>query len=65
MDSEAIWAMYFTAIASMQYHPGAGRGDHQPLNMVTCAHLADAMLEIHRRRYPCPGSQPEPASPAT
>lgn len=57
MDQEAIWALYFAGITSMQYHPGAGRGDHEKMDPYACAIVADVMLFQHNRRWPkCPGS---------
>lgn len=46
-----VWSMFFAAVASLQYHPGAGRGEHTPLTIPQCAQIADAMTHQFMERF--------------
>lgn len=53
------WTIYFAAIVSMQFHPGADQRGHNSLSLRACATVADEMLKITRERaqgeFKCPG----------
>jgi hypothetical protein len=44
--------VYFASIVSMQYHPGAGKHEHNPMSLVQCRDMAIEMLKL-RRHIPC------------
>lgn len=44
---DIIWAMFFSSVVSMQYHPGS-RADRMSLDH--CADIADEMLKIYYER---------------
>jgi hypothetical protein len=50
MPLETYFAMYFAAVASIQYHP-ANPPDKR-MSLQECANVAAAMLSIHYERFP-------------
>lgn len=51
MNIFALWATYFSSVASMQHHPGAGTKEHKQLTLEECAAIADQMLDISIKRF--------------
>ncbi|UOK21024.1 hypothetical protein [Chifec microvirus UA13_14] len=49
---ESIWAVFFSSVVTMQFHPGASRGDSVKLSLSECADIADMMLAEFERRFP-------------
>jgi len=40
--------MYFASLVSMQFHPGAGKHNHVPLDLKHCRDVAIEMLKLRR-----------------
>lgn len=48
---EIAWAMYYSALISMERHPGKRAHGEQPLSLQQLANLADAALLEHQDRW--------------
>jgi len=53
MDLPAVWSMFFASVASINEHPGSGRGDSRKKSLEECAAIADVMLRLYMERFSC------------
>jgi len=49
-NDQAVWDMYFSALAGWSMHPGYYRENATKPTLVECAHIADEMMKIRRER---------------
>jgi hypothetical protein len=47
-DEKVAFDVYFASVTSMQFHPGSGKKDHEPLSLDDCRDVAMKMIEIRR-----------------